>query len=47
MYGCNFFYELALILSLVPLKRARTEFHIDTRNKTISAEIADKEMIQI
>ena len=47
MYGCNF-CELALIPSQVPLKRARAEFHIDTKiNKTIGAEIADKEMIQI
>ena len=38
--------ELALILSQIPLKRARAEFHIDTKNKTIGAEIAD-EMIQI
>ena len=47
MYGCNFFCELALILSQVPLKRAIAEFHIDTNNKTIGAEIADKEIIQI
>ena len=31
----------------VVLKIARAEFHIDTKNKTIGAEIADKEMIQI
>ena len=47
VYGCKFFCELALILSQIPLKRARAEFHIDTKNKTIGAEIADKEMIQI
>ena len=47
MYGCNFFCELALILSQVPLKKARAQFYIDTKNKTIGAEIADKEMIQI
>ena len=29
MYGCNS-CELALILSQIPLKRARAEFHIDT-----------------
>ena len=46
MYGCNFSCELALVLSQVPLKRARAEFHIDTKNKTIGAEIADKKMIQ-
>ena len=49
MYGCNFSCELALVLSYVhvPLKRARAELHIDTKNKTMGAEIADKEMIQI
>ena len=42
MYGCNFSYKLVLVLSQVPLKRARAELHIDTKNKTIGAEIADK-----
>ena len=47
MYGCNFKYVLAVVLSLVPLKRRRSELHIDTKNKAIGAEIADTEMIQI
>ena len=46
MYGCNFYCELAVVLSLVPLKR-RAELHIDTKNKAIGAEIAGTEMIQI
>ena len=47
MYGCNFYFELAVVLSLVPLKRRRAELHIDTKNKAIGAEIAGTEMIQI
>ena len=47
MYGCNFYCELAVVLSLVPLKRGGAELHIDTKNKTIGAEIVDKEMIQL
>ena len=46
MYGCNFYCELAVVLSLVPLNRGRTELHVDTKNKTIGAEIPDKEMIK-
>ena len=46
MYGCNFYCELAVDLSLVPLNRGRAELHVDTKNKTIGAEIADKEMIK-
>ena len=47
MYGCNFYCELAVVLSWVPLKRRRAELHIDTKNKTTGAEIANTEMIQI
>ena len=47
MYGCNFKHELAVVLSLVPLKRRQAKLHIDTKDKAIGAEIADTEMIQI
>ena len=46
MYGCNFYCELAVVLSLVPLNRGRIELQVDTKNKTIGAEIVDKEMIK-
>ena len=46
MYGFNFNCELAVVLSYIPLKR-RAELHIDTKKKTIGAEIANTEMIQI
>ena len=46
MCGCNFYCELAVVLFLVPLNRGRTELHVDAKNKTIGAEIPDKEMIK-
>ena len=46
MYNCNFYCELVLILSQVPLKRGRAELHIDTKNKTKAAETANRETIQ-
>ena len=47
MYGCKFYCELAVVLSLVPLKRRRAELHIDTKKQAVGAEIAGTEMIQI
>ena len=47
MYGCNFYYEVALVLSKVPLKRRRVELHIDTNNTAIGAKIVDTKIIQI
>ena len=43
MYGSNFYYELSLILSWVPLKRGRAELHTDTKNKAVGANIVDTE----
>ena len=45
MYGHNFYYESALVLLFKEKKRP--ELYFDTKNKPISAEIADIEMIQI
>ena len=47
LYGCNFNYDLAVVLSLVLLKERRTELHINTKSKAIGTKIADIEMIQI
>ena len=41
-----FYCELVLVPSQVPLKRGRVELHIDTKNKTKAAEIANREIIQ-
>ena len=41
IYNCSFGCELVLSLSWVPLKR-----RADTKNKTISADIAGGEMIE-
>ena len=46
MYNCNFYCELVLVLSQVPLKRGRVELHIDTKNKTKAAEITNREIVQ-
>ena len=43
MYGCNFKCELAVVLSLVPLKKRWAELHIDTKKKDVGAKIADKD----
>ena len=42
MYGCNFYCELALVLSQVPLKTKRAELRID-----VIYQRADNETIQI
>ena len=46
MYNCNFYCELALVLSQAPLKRRRAEVHNDTKNATKGAGMTDVRMIQ-
>ena len=46
MCECNFYCELAVVLSKVSLKK-RAELHTDIKNKVIGTRIADTEMIHI